>query len=98
MSRDTSRGQASIETIAACLLVLVVAFGGWDMLRALQARDTAHRMVDQAAVLTLEQRPLPAWLRQSTTIRRGVITATVRVCAVTNGVGCFDVTAVGHTR
>ena len=90
MSRDTSRGQASIEMIAACLMVLVVAFGGWDMLRALQARDTAHRMVDQAAVLTpgCASRPRSGGEYH-------------RHCEGVRGherSRRFDVTAVGHTR
>ena len=83
--------------IAVCVLMLMVAFGGWDMLRALQARDSAHRMVDQAGSGRCTSVSTAAWLRKSTTVRHGVITATVRVCAVTSGVGCFDVTAVGHT-
>jgi Flp pilus assembly protein TadG len=89
-------GQASIETVAACLVIVVVAFGGWDVLRAVHARDQAHRLADQAAVLTMEKRPLPAWLRRATTVSHGRVTATVRVCAVTTGVGCFDVTAEGR--
>lgn len=89
-------GQASIEIVAACVLVLVLAFGGWDVLRALQARDQAHRLADQAAVLTLERRPLPGWLRKSTVVAHSTVTATVEVCAVSRGVGCFDVSAVSH--
>ena len=82
--------------VAACVLVLVVAFGGWDVLRALQARDQAHRLADQAAVLTLEQRPLPGWLRKSTVVAHGTVTATVEGLRRDRGVGCFDVTAVSH--
>ncbi len=98
MRRRPSAGQASIETVAACLVILVVAFGGWDVLRAVHARDQAHRLADQAAVLTLEKRPLPAWLRKATVISHGRVTARVRVCAVTSGVGCFDVTAQSTLR
>lgn len=91
-------GQASIETIGTCVLIVVLAFGGWDVLRAVQARDQAHRLADQAAVLTVEQRPLPAWLKRSVTVHDGAVTATVRVCAVTASVGCFDVQAVSRIR
>lgn len=94
----TERGQASIETIGMFVLVFIVAFGGWDMLSALNARDRAHRMVDQAVVLKLEGKPLPAALRDHVEVAGDTVTATVRVCAVTAGIGCFDVTARGHTR
>ena len=68
------------------MLIVVLAFGGWDVLRAVQARDQAHRLADQAAVLTVEQRPLPAWLKRSVAVHDGAVTATVRVCAVTASV------------
>ncbi len=66
----TERGQASIETIGMFVLVFIVAFGGWDMLSALNARDRAHRMVDQAVVLKLEGKPLPAALRGHVEVSR----------------------------
>jgi hypothetical protein len=95
MTLDDQRAQAAIETIGVCLLVLMLAFGGWDVLRVVQARADAHRLADQAAVLTLEHRPLPAWLKRSVTVSRGRVVATVHVCAVTSGIGCLDVRAEG---
>ena len=87
------RGQAAVELVAVAALVGATALGAADALRVVRAVDAAERLAGQAAVLAAEGRPLPAGLRRQVRVAGGMVTAEVRVCAVTAGVGCFQVRA-----
>lgn len=88
-------GQATIELVVGAMLLATLALGGVDVLRALRAHDAAERAAGRAAVLVAERRPIPDSLRHGVRLRvkDGAVRAVVRTCAVTGGIGCFDVGA-----
>lgn len=92
------RGQAAIEILGASVLLAVLAIAAVDLLRVMAAEDHAQRLADQAAVLVAERRPIPAALRRDggLMVSAGRVRATVRTCAITTGVGCFDVHATSR--
>jgi Flp pilus assembly protein TadG len=93
--RAHERGQAAVELLGVGTLLAVLALGAVDLLRVVAAEDRAQRVADQAAVLAAERRPIPDALRRdgSVVVSARAVEVTVHVCAVTSGVGCFDVRA-----
>jgi hypothetical protein len=91
-------GQATLELVVGAMLLAALALGGVDVLRVLRAHDAAERAAGRAAVLVAEGRPVPDRLRRGLRLRVDgrVVRAAVRTCAVTAGIGCFDVVAVVH--
>jgi hypothetical protein len=76
-------GQASVEVIWCAALLALTAVVVLELLCVVQARITAERVADQAAVLIGEGRPLPDALRRQARIdHRGdrlVVTVTLPV-------------------
>jgi Flp pilus assembly protein TadG len=91
-------GQATIELVVGAMLVAALALGGVDVLRALRAHDAAERAAARAAVLVAERRPIPDSLRQGVQlqVKGDAVRAVVHTCAMTAGIGCFDVGATVH--
>ena len=91
-------GQATIELVVGAMVLAALALGGVDVLRVLRAQDAAERAAGRAAVLVAERRPIPESLRRGfqLRVRGGVVRAAVRTCAVSAGIGCFDVSATVH--
>ena len=58
----SQRGQASVETVAAAMLLVLCALGVVQLVLVFSAAQQAGRIADQASVLTAEGRPLPARL------------------------------------
>ena len=56
------RGQASVETVSAALLLTLCALAVVQLVLVFAAAERAGRIADQAAVLTAEGRPLPRGL------------------------------------
>jgi hypothetical protein len=61
VSRD--RGQASVEIVAGCALLALVAIAVVQLLAVARTRVEAERIADQAAVLAAEGRPIPPALK-----------------------------------
>ena len=66
MSRD--RGQASVEIVACCVVLVLAAIAIAQLLAIASTRVEAERIADQAAVLAAEGRPIPQALRDRASI------------------------------
>jgi hypothetical protein len=66
VSRD--RGQASIEVVACCVVLVLAAIAITQLLAIARTRVEAERIADQAAVLAAEGRPIPQSLRERASI------------------------------
>jgi Flp pilus assembly protein TadG len=75
----SERGQASVETVSAALLLTLCALAVVQLVLVFSAAERAGRIADQAAVLAAEGRPLPRKLAGDATIR--VAGGAVRVTA-----------------
>jgi hypothetical protein len=77
VSRD--RGQASVEIVACCVVLALVAIAILQLLAVTRTRIEAERIADQAAVLVAEGRPIPSALRARASIERHGDQLVVRV-------------------
>jgi hypothetical protein len=66
VSRD--RGQASVEIVACCLVLVLAAIAIAQVLAIARTRVEAERIADQAAVLAAAGRPIPQALRDRASI------------------------------
>jgi hypothetical protein len=66
VSRD--RGQASVEIVACCVVLVLAGIAIAQLLAIARTRVEAERIADQAAVLAAEGRPIPQALRQRASI------------------------------
>ncbi|HET7170054.1 MAG TPA: hypothetical protein VFI18_00295 [Gaiellales bacterium] len=89
------RGQASIELVFAAGLAAVLAVGLLPLFQVWQARTTAERIADQAAVLVAEGRPVPSAMTRGAHVRvsRGTVRVTVPVGLLGHE---FEVTATAR--
>jgi Flp pilus assembly protein TadG len=64
----TERGQASVETVAAAMLLALCALGVVQLVLVFSAAQQAGRIADQASVLVAERRPIPQRLTDQATV------------------------------
>jgi Flp pilus assembly protein TadG len=90
----SERGQASVETIAAAMLLVLCALGVVQLVLVFSAAQQAGRIADQASVLVAEGRPVPARLTDQAhvIVRDDSVAVTVDVPALPG------LPAIGLTR
>jgi hypothetical protein len=90
----SQRGQASVETVAAAMLLALCALGVVQLVLVFSAAQQAGRIADQASVLATEGRPLPARLTDQAhvVVRDDTVSVTVDVPALPG------LPAIGLTR
>jgi Flp pilus assembly protein TadG len=90
----SQRGQASVETIAAAMLLALCALGVVQLALVFSAAQRAGRIADQAAVLAAEGRTVPARLTDQAhvVVRNDSVAVTVEVPALPG------LPAIGLTR
>jgi hypothetical protein len=64
----SERGQASVETVAAGMLLVLCALGVVQLVLVFSAAQQAGRIADQASVLAAEGRPVPSRLTDQATV------------------------------
>lgn len=90
----SERGQASVETVAAAMLLILCALGVAQLVLIFSAAQQAGRLADQASVLVAEGRPLPDRLtgHAEVVVREHTVSVTVDVPALPG------LPAIGLTR
>lgn len=90
----SERGQASVETVAAAMLLVLCALGVVQLVLVFSAAQRAGRLADQASVLAAEGRPIPARLtdQADVVVREDSVSVTLDVPALPG------LPAIGLTR
>jgi hypothetical protein len=90
----SERGQASVETVAAAMLLVLCALGVVQLVLVFSAAQQAGRLADQASVLVAEGRPIPDRLTEQAdvVVRDDAVSVTVDVPALPG------LPAIGLTR
>jgi hypothetical protein len=90
----SERGQASVETVAAAMLLVLCALGVVQLVLVFSAAQQAGRLADQSSVLVAEGRPIPDRLtaQADVVIHDDAVSVTVDVPALPG------LPAIGLTR